>query len=191
MARLRLRLIVGLLLLGTFFLLSPSKDYPLELESYGVKRRSQGGKLVSNIVTVSSVTSEASYAQIEQWTIHIHEAGEVYKISPVTLAAILFEEALHRKPIDVQTIGPAQLGLDELEIQNLPRDRRLLEDPEISIWILARKLNRLRRETGSLDRAIILHNGFNDFLFSVRKREQDSRLRMILEMSRIRPLTIT
>lgn len=159
------------------------------LGRYGVRDRSLAGVLAGKVASKVEPLQERSYRNIEEWSFYINQCSAIYKIPPVTLAAILYEEGVHRKPIDLQTYGPAQLGLGELEKQGFPKDPAILEDPELSILILSRKLYRLRKEHGSLDKAITLHNGFTDYLKQIKAREKDPRIRMILTVKRIYPVT--
>jgi len=108
-------------------------------------------------------------------------AAEQHNIPANVLMAILYEEGIHRKPFDLSTYGPAQLGLAELGYFNLPPRVDLLEDPEISIHLLAAKLRRLQKQTGSLQTAIILHNGYSDYLGMIQLRAKDPLIIGILE----------
>lgn len=183
MARIRLRVTATALFIGALLLPSYHGKEPA-LSNYGVKNRSLGETLLSKVSSNLPITQELAYRGIESWVPFIKQASSVYQVSEEVLAAVLFEEALHRKPIDIETFGPAQLGLGELIAQGLPPKKELLEDPEMSIWVLARQLNRLKKKTGSLDSAITLHNGYEDFLLSVKERRKDARLLMILESKR-------
>lgn len=179
MARIRLRLIATALFFGVLLLPSYQSAEP-SLHNYGVKNRSLGGTLLSRVSSNVPLAQELAYKDIENWVPFIKQSSAIYHIPEITLAAILYEEAVHRKPIDVSTFGPAQLGYGELRAQGLPPKRELLEDPEMAIWVLTRQLNRLRKQTGSLANAITLHNGYEDFLKSVQSREKDQRLQMFL-----------
>lgn len=176
-------IIIGLALLSV-----PTGAKP-SLSNYGVKRRDSLTSLSSHVVSEVPPLQERAYRNIEEWSFYINQCGEIYKIPPITLAAILYEESVHRKPVDIKTFGPAQLGLEELRKQGFPENKEILEDPELAILVLARKLHRLRKETGSLNNAIVLHNGYDDYLKSVKDREKDNRLRMILTVKRIFPVT--
>jgi hypothetical protein len=171
-------LFIGALLLPSYHGTEPA------LRNYGVKNRSLGATLLSKVSSNLPITQELAYRDIESWVQYIKQASSIYRIPEETLAAILFEEALHRKPVDIETFGPAQLGVGELIAQGLPPKRELLEDPEMSIWVLTRQLSRLRKKTGSLDSAITLHNGYEDFLLTVKKRQKDVRLLMLLDSKR-------
>jgi hypothetical protein len=101
--------------------------------------------------------------------------------------AVLYEEALHRKPIDIETHGAAQLGVGELTAQGLPPDVSLLENDRFAVWLLGRKLLRLKLETGSFTDALTLHNGYTDFASSVEKRSRDPLLLSLLTQRRYTP----
>lgn len=176
-------MIATALFIGALLLPSHHGKEPA-LKSFGVKNRSLGATLISQVSSEIPITQELAYRDLESWAFYIKQASVVYKVPETTLAAILFEEALHRKPVDFKTFGPAQLGLGELVSQGLPPKKELLEDPEMSIWVLTRQIDRLRKKTGSLDVAITLHNGYEDFLGAVRQREKDNRLLMILNMQK-------
>ena len=98
-----------------------------------------------------------------------------YRINPMLITAILFDEIQHSKPGEdlpfvvhsglVETHGPAQLGISELIHQGrLPSDptpeqisraRDLLMDPDANVELLAAKVSRLKNELG-LDQGSIL-----------------------------------
>ena len=160
------------------------QSFKPELSNYGVKNRTLAGSLVSKLVSQNFFLREAAYRNIEEWVHFIKNSSEVYQIPSSTLAAILYEEQVHRKPVDFKTFGPAQIGIHELEIQGLPLDKKILEDPQLSILVLGRKLNRLRKQTGSLEAAITLHNGYSDFLPKIEERRRDPRIIMILSSSK-------
>ena len=82
--------------------------------------------------------------------------------------------------MDVKTFGVAQIGLNELITQGLPPKKELLNDDEVSVWLLASKLRRLQNETGSLRDAIILHNGYYDYYDSIRKTAKDPKVLTLL-----------
>jgi len=88
--------------------------------------------------------------------------------------------------VDVRTFGVAQLGLKELMIQGLPPRKELLDDDEVSVWLLTSKLRRLQNETGSLRDAIILHNGYYDYYDSVRKTAKDPKVLTLLSQHKHR-----
>jgi hypothetical protein len=129
---------------------------------------------------------ERTYFKMVEYAPYVHSASERFRIPPNVLMAILYEEEIHRKPVDIRTYGPAQLGVAELELHGLPPDYRLLQDPYISIWLLASKLRRLQNSTGSLETAITLHNGYSDYHKLVRERAKDPRILMILEGKTLR-----
>jgi hypothetical protein len=100
----------------------------------------------------------------------------------------LYEEAVHRKPVDLQTFGVAQIGVGELLQQGLPPDPDLLNNNRFSVWILARKLKRIQIETGSLRKAITLHNGYSDYLKKIEKRATDPRIKALLNQKHSYPV---
>jgi len=126
------------------------------------------------------MTRAMSYEKLETLVPYIKRASKQFNIPENVIAAVLYEEILHRKPVDVKTFGVAQLGLKELTIQGLPPKRELLDDNEVSVWLLASKLRRLQNETGSLKDAIILHNGYYDYYDSVRKTAKDPKVLTLL-----------
>ena len=98
----------------------------------------------------------------------IHRQSARYRVNPMLLTAILFDEIQHSKPGEslpfiahsglVRTHGPAQIGISELIHQNwLPEDpsdtdiawaREQLLDPAFNVELLAGKLQRLKRALG-------------------------------------------
>ena len=124
---------------------------------------------------------ERTYSYLSAVKPHVLAASKRHSIPPNVIMAILFEEGIHRKPVDVSTFGPAQLGLGELERMGLPPKVELLEDDETAIFILAAKLRRLQLETGSLRDAILLHNGYSDYHRSIQLRAKDPRILEILQ----------
>jgi len=148
-----------------------------------VKHRTIAPTIISNAISTVPITREIAYKKLETLVPYIHIASEKFSIPENVLAAILYEEILHRKPIDVRTFGVAQLGLGELVKQGLPPKRELLEDDEVSVWLLASKLRRLQNETGSLRDAIILHNGYYDYYDSVKKSAKDNKIIMMLSQN--------
>jgi hypothetical protein len=152
-----------------------------ELGNYGVKQRPIGQAIVSQAVSEVPLLQEHTYQKMEEYAPYAHAASKEFGIPANVLLAILYEEGIHRKPVDVTTYGPAQLGMGELELHGLPPDRTILQDPYISIWLLGSKLRRLQNTTGSLRTAIALHNGYSDYHNLVRARAKDPRLLMILE----------
>jgi hypothetical protein len=173
-------------LIGCFLIASLVPIGSSEYSNLGVKRRPVGQKTLSKAADIIPILNERAYAKVTAYKPYALAAGARHGIPPITLLAILFEEELHRKPIDVSTFGPAQLGLGELEKQGLPPRVDLLEDPEISTFLLASKLDRLRKVYGSLRTAIILHNGFDDYFTMVERRQKDPRLLQILIENRVR-----
>lgn len=166
-----------------FLLLSfiPLRSENKTLRNYGVKDRTITPTLLSHTVSNIPMTREMSYAKLETLIPYIKKASSQFDIPENVIAAILYEEILHRKPVDVKTFGVAQLGLNELMIQGLPPKQQLLEDDEVSVWLLASKLRRLQKETGSLKTAIILHNGYYDYYDSVKRSAKNPYILMLLE----------
>jgi hypothetical protein len=171
-----------------FLLLSfiPLKSQNKTLSNYGVKDRTITPALLSHTVSSIPMTREMSYKKLETLVPYIKKASQKFHIPENVIAAVLYEEILHRKPVDVKTFGVAQLGINELVKQGLPPKQQLLEDDEVSVWLLASKLRRLQNETGSLKDAIILHNGYYDYYDSVRKTAKNDKIRMILDQERKR-----
>jgi hypothetical protein len=167
------------ILLVLFFV--PLESQNKTLNNYGVKNRTIAPSLISNTVSNIPITKEMSYKKLETLVPYIRKASQQFSIPENVLAAVLYEEILHRKPVDVKTFGVAQMGVQELVKQGLPPKQELLEDDEVSVWLLASKLRRLQNETGSLRTAIILHNGYYDYHESVRKTAKDSKILSLLE----------
>lgn len=169
-------------ILAILFLLSfvPISSQNKTLSNYGVKDRTVTPTVISNVVSNVPMTRAMSYKKLETLVPYIHTASKKFNIPENVLAAVLYEEILHRKPVDITTFGVAQLGLKELITQGLPPKQRLLEDDEVSVWLLASKLRRLQNETGSLKDAIILHNGYYDYYDSVRKTAKDPKVLTLL-----------
>jgi hypothetical protein len=159
---------------------------PPPLSNYGVKNRPVGQKVISNAMSSMELLKERTYLTVASYLPFVRAASKTHGIPANVLLAILYEEEIHRKPFDIKTYGPAQLGLGELEKQGLPQRLDLLIDPEVSIFILAAKLKRLQKETGSLEVAITLHNGYSDYLLQVRKRAKDPRILQILKANIVR-----
>jgi len=171
------------------FLLYPSSRQQPHLANYGVRNRSVGGVLTSKVA--DRVLAENAYSAVTNLVPYAKETELVFNIPANVLLAILYEEAAHRKPIDVNTFGVAQLGLGELAIQGLPPDPHLYDNDRFSVWMLARKLRRLQAETGSLQAAITLHNGYSDYLPSIQRRARDPRLLQLLEARKIHKVFTT
>jgi hypothetical protein len=150
------------------------------LSNYGVKDRTITPILISNTVSNIPLTQEMSYKKLETLVPYIKKSSRQFNIPENVIAAVLYEEILHRKPVDVKTFGVAQLGVRELVKQGLPPKQQLLEDDEVSVWLLSSKLRRLQNETGSLKSAIILHNGYYDYYDSVRKSAKNSKILSLL-----------
>ena len=177
------RAIFAILLLLSFV---PLKSQNKTLSNYGVKDRTITPTLISNTVSNIPLTQEMTYKKLETLVPYIKKASRQFHIPENVIAAVLYEEILHRKPVDVKTFGVAQLGVNELVKQGLPPKQQLLEDDEVSVWLLASKLRRLQNETGSLKDAIILHNGYYDYYDSVRKTAKNNKIKMILDQERKR-----
>jgi len=158
----------------------PLKSENKTLSNYGVKDRTITPTLISNTVSNIPLTKEMSYRKLETLIPYIKTASKQFQIPENVLAAVLYEEILHRKPVDVKTFGIAQMGVQELVKQGLPPKQELLEDDEVSVWLLASKLRRLQKETGSLKTAIILHNGYYDYYISVKNSAKDSKILSLL-----------
>lgn len=174
------RTIFIILLLLSFV---PLKSQNKTLGNYGVKDRTITPTLISNTVSNIPLTQEMTYKKLETLVPYIKKASQKFNIPENVIAAVLYEEILHRKPVDVKTFGVAQLGINELVKQGLPPKQQLLEDDEVSVWLLASKLRRLQNETGSLKSAIILHNGYYDYYDSVRKSAKNSKILSLLAKS--------
>jgi hypothetical protein len=166
----------------------PLKSQNKTLSNYGVKDRTITPTLISNTVSNIPLTQEMSYKKLETLVPYIKRASRQFNIPENVIAAVLYEEILHRKPVDVKTFGVAQLGINELVRQGLPPKQQLLEDDEVSVWLLASKLRRLQNETGSLKDAIILHNGYYDYYDSVRKTAKNDKIMMMLDQERKRKM---
>jgi len=179
------RSIFVILLLLSFI---PLESQNKTLSNYGVKDRTITPTLISNTVSNIPLTQEMTYKKLETLVPYIKKASRQFNIPENVIAAVLYEEILHRKPVDVKTFGVAQLGVNELVKQGLPPKQQLLEDDEVSVWLLASKLRRLQNETGSLKDAIILHNGYYDFYDSVKKSAKDNKILMILEQKNKRKI---
>lgn len=164
----------------------PIRSQNKTLDNYGVKDRTITPTVISNVISTVPITREIAYKKLETLVPYIHTASQKFHIPENVIAAILFEEILHRKPVDVKTFGVAQLGLGELVKQGLPPKQELLEDDEVSVWLLASKLRRLQKETGSLKTAIILHNGYYDYYASVKESAKDPQIQMILKQEQKR-----
>ena len=173
-------------LIGSFLIASLVPIGSSEYANLGVKQRPVGQKTLSKAADIVPLLNERAYARVAEYKPYALAAGKRHNVPPITLLAILFEEELHRKPVDVSTFGPAQLGLGELEKQGLPPRVDLLDDPEVATFVLAAKLDRLRKVYGSLRTAIILHNGFDDYFTMVERRQSDPRLLQILIENRVR-----
>ena len=177
------RSIFVILLLLSFI---PLESQNKTLSNYGVKDRTITPTLISNTVSNIPLTQEMTYKKLETLVPYIKKASRQFNIPENVIAAVLYEEILHRKPVDVKTFGVAQLGVNELVKQGLPPKQQLLEDDEVSVWLLASKLRRLQNETGSLKDAIILHNGYYDYYDSVKKSAKNPILLMLLDQEKAR-----
>lgn len=175
-------------ILSSFILVSflvPVKSYNNNLSNYGVKDRTIAPSVISNTVSEVKFIQENGYAKLSKLVPYIREASKVHRVPDNVLAAVLYEEIIHRKPVDIKTFGVAQLGVGELVEQGLPPKSYLLENDELSVWLLAKQLRRLQDKTGSLSKAIILHNGYYDFYDSVKIRAKDKRLIMLLKEKKV------
>jgi hypothetical protein len=181
------RSILIVLLLLSFV---PLKSQNKTLDNYGVKDRTITPTLISNTVSNIPLTQEMTYKKLETLVPYIKKASQQFSIPENVIAAVLYEEILHRKPVDVKTFGVAQLGINELIKQGLPPKQQLLEDDEVSVWLLASKLRRLQNETGSLKDAIILHNGYYDYYDSVKQSAKNPILLMLLQKQQKRLTTL-
>ena len=179
-------------LFATLLLLSfiPLNSQNKTLSNYGVKDRTVTPTVISTVVSNVPMTRAMSYEKLETLVPYIKRASKQFNIPENVIAAVLYEEILHRKPVDVKTFGVAQLGLNELIKQGLPPKRELLDDDEVSVWLLASKLRRLQNETGSLKDAIILHNGYYDYYDSVKGSAKDSKILMMLSQNNTLQQTI-
>jgi hypothetical protein len=126
--------LIGCGLVAAAFMALPVEN-TAELKNYGVKDRSVGATLTSHVANI--VLEGEGYARVSPLVPYVVECSAMFGIPANVLLAILYEEAVHRKPVDIQTFGVAQLGVGELEIQGLPPDPRLYEDDRFSVWILA------------------------------------------------------
>ena len=150
------------------------------LGNYGVKERTVAPTVISGLASHTPTLREMAFRRITELVPFIRNASADHNIPENVLAAVLYEEIVHRKPMDLRTFGVAQLGVKELEIYGLPPDPNLLESDELSVWLLGAKLRRLQDKSGSLRNAIILHNGYYDFHKSVAKTAKDLRIISIL-----------
>lgn len=162
----------------------PLQSQNKTLNNYGVKDRTITPTVISNVISNVPITKELAYNKLETLIPYIKTSSKQFNIPENVLAAVLYEEIIHRKPVDVKTFGVAQLGMKELMTQGLPPKPELLEDDEVSVWLLASKLRRLQNETGSLKDAIILHNGYYDYYDSVKKSAKDYRIMSLLSQER-------
>jgi hypothetical protein len=177
--------VVGLVLLAAGLLTLPVEK-TTELKNYGVRERSVGGTLTSEVA--DKIFVNKGYEEVSRLVPYVKECSKVFDLPPEILLAILYEEAVHRKPVDLQTFGVAQIGVGELLQQGLPPDPDLLNNNRFSVWILARKLKRIQIETGSLRKAIILHNGYSDYLKKIEKRATDPRIKALLNQKHSYPV---
>lgn len=171
------RFLLSIIIIFSFI---PVQSQNKTLDNYGVKDRTVTPTLISDVVSNVPLTKELAYKKLEKLVPYIKIASKQFSIPENVIAAILYEEILHRKPVDVKTFGIAQLGLNELVTQGLPPKQELLDDDEVSVWLLASKLRRLQKETGSLKTAIILHNGYYDYYDSVKKSAKNPQILSLL-----------
>jgi len=149
------------------------------LARYKIKTRDVGSTATSKLA--SSMFANRTYAELRLLRPYILEASAASKIPPNVIMAVLFEELVHRKPMDIRTHGVAQIGVGELQKQGLPPDESLLENDRLSVWLLGKKLQRLQKEHRSLQFAIIMHNGYYDYLPQIQNRAKDLKIKQILE----------
>jgi len=162
----------------------PIKSQNKTLSNYGVKDRTITPTVISKVVSNVPVTREFAYRKLETLIPYIKVSSKQFNIPENVISAILYEEIIHRKPVDLKTFGVAQLGINELVIQGLPPKKELLDDDEVTVWLLSSKLRRLQNQTGSLKDAIILHNGYYDYYESVKKSAKDPKILMLLSQQR-------
>lgn len=153
------------------------------LSRYKIKTRDVGSTATSKLA--NSMFADRTYAQLRLLRPYVLEASVESKVSPNVLMAILFEELVHRKPMDVQTHGIAQIGVGELREQGLPPDESLLDNDRLSVWLLGKKLQRLQKEHQSLQMAIIMHNGYYDYLPQIQNRAKDPKIKEILTEKKV------
>ena len=149
------------------------------LARYKIKTRDVGSTATSKLA--SSMFANRTYAELRLLRPYVLEASAASKIPPNVIMAVLFEELVHRKPMDIRTHGVAQIGVGELQKQGLPPDESLLENDRLSVWLLGKKLQRLQKEHRSLQFAIIMHNGYYDYLPQIQNRAKDPKIKQILE----------
>jgi hypothetical protein len=162
-------------------------------------------------------------SRLEQMRPFILEQSRRHRVNAMLLTAILFDEIQHGKPGEdlpflahsglFETLGPAQLGLEELQHQGrLPAEpseeelaeaRELLLDPASNVELLAAKMARLKaalglpthrslhssnspREAKGLATLAYLHNGKLDYPARILSYMQDPELHELL-YSRRRP----
>lgn len=148
------------------------------LARYKIKTRDVGSTATSKLA--SSMFANRTYTELRLLRPYVLEASAASKIPPNVIMAILFEELVHRKPMDLRTHGVAQIGVGELQKQGLPPDESLLENDRLSVWLLGKKLQRLQKEHRSLQMAIIMHNGYYDYLPQIQTRAKDPKIKQIL-----------
>lgn len=174
----------GAIGIGILTILSiPKERTEPPLSNHGVRNRSVGATLTSKVA--DRILSEQGYDRVAMLVPYVKECSKTFNIPSNVLLAILYEEAIHRKPLDVRTFGVAQLGVGELQIQGLPPDANLYNNDRFSVWMLSRKLKRLQLQTGSLQAAITLHNGYSDYLPAIQRRSRDPRIKQLLESRRM------
>ena len=167
-------LLIPILIL--FFI--PLRTDNTSLENYGVKDRSISSTIISKVISINPIVKNFAYKKLETLIPYIKDASKKYDIPENIIAAILYTEIIHKSwhPIDLKTFGIAQLGLEELKLQNLPMDKKILNNDEVSVWLLTAKLRRLQNQTGSLRDAIILHNGYYDYYDLVSESSKDPKI---------------
>ena len=169
---------VTLVVCAALFLI-PFGPQEQHLAQYKIKTRDVGSTATSKLA--SSMFTNRTYAELRLLRPYVFESSAASKVPPNVLMAILFEELVHRKPMEIRTHGVAQMGVGELQKQGLPPDESLLESDRLSVWMLGKKLQRLQKEHRSLQVAIIMHNGYYDYLPQIQNRAKDPKIQQILE----------
>ena len=171
--------LVGVLTVCATLFLLPYNNTENHLKRYGIKTRDVGSTVTSKLA--STMFTNRTYSELQLLKPYVLEASASSKVPPNVLMAILFEELVHRKPMEIRTHGVAQMGVGELQKQGLPPDESLLESDRLSVWMLGKKLQRLQKEHRSLQVAIIMHNGYYDYLPQIQNRAKDPKIKQILE----------
>nr|YP_002048817.1 hypothetical protein PCC_0156 [Paulinella chromatophora]ACB42607.1 hypothetical protein PCC_0156 [Paulinella chromatophora] len=156
-------------------------------------------------------------SRLEELKPYIRKQAKLKQINPMLLTAILFDEMHHGKPGEslpilaytglFHTLGPAQLGVEELIHQGwLPPNpsfeqiimaRKILLDPESNIELLAGEISRFKNTLGlpsdnmlqistsaqqkkALATLAYLHNGKLDYTTRILNYMQDPELHIML-----------